>query len=312
MATQTIIWTALPERRQRRTAACCCRCTSRRGSCRTVPHGQLSGLRRFETWPNTALDATGGAVRQRADHPGQRGDEPGRERGAVGATLFAPTTLVRGRAFEDFTQRTRAVVSGGQRHLAPARQLRGRRDRGRQRLPDGARAPPVHRSVARGPVDAALGQVEIQNGAPNYAIRPARANPSLDFAQLKKFHTPPATIAPGSPGPKSRDIDFHEMCSLAQDHPDAAAPARLVVDLELLDPPSVSGITTARVLVDWSPSISGTTNVSPLTSARSASRSSAPCRARAISTSPTATSGSTTPTCSAWRRSTRTAARSRR
>ncbi|MCC7076897.1 MAG: hypothetical protein IT198_07200 [Acidimicrobiia bacterium] len=262
MATQTIIWTTLPNGmgqggRPR---------LSVHVAPRLVPNGAqgtLADFADFVTWPNTALSNWRVVFGNGQTIPANVVTSPAAS-AARWNDLFASTTLVRGRTFEDFTQRrvrsypTAEIVDYIRTHYTATAIAHG------DDYPSVQDLMPFVGPLRRDFLDAALNQVEIDNGPPAYVIAPGPPRPSYDFAQLVRFHTPPAPVLEGT-GPTPPTFDFHEMCSLAQDHTELLRLLGLVIDLELTDPPSVSGITTARVLVDWSPSISGSVDVSPLT-----------------------------------------------
>lgn len=264
MATETVIWTAVPngvsETGKFR--------LSLHVSPRLVPNGaagQLSDFPDFATWPNTAISRYLVQFGNGSSVLATDVTSPAAS-AARWSALFAPSTLVRGRSFEDFTKRRIRSYPVGN----VIRHLRDRyTDIARnfpEDFPDLQALGPFVYPLLPDNLQSGLAQVESRNGPPNYVLQPAAPNPTLDFAQLERFHTPPATVVPGPQGaPQVPTFDFHDMCSLAQDHPTLLRLLRLVIDLELQEAPPASGITTVRVFPRAALTFTGVVSVSPLT-----------------------------------------------
>ena len=269
MATRTVIFTALPNG----VASSGRPQLSVHIAPRLVPtgpgDGQLQDFAEWEVWPNQTLTPWQVQFGSGEIVPANVVTSPAANP-ARWSALFDPTSLVRGRpSAEDFTSRkVRSYPVGNvfghlQTQYATMAATTG------DQYPDRNQLGPFINPLRPELIVEMLQQIEKELVAPNFTIGPAPPNPTKDFAQLKRFHTPsalrkdPFDPADNATVPK---FDFHQMLALAQDHPMLLRLLGLVVDLELTRFPRTGGLTTVRVFPTPSPAFpSGTTSSSPLT-----------------------------------------------
>lgn len=270
MPLQTIIWTALPNG------------IANNGKLRLSVHiaprlvpdgaqGQLQDFPDWEVWPNTSINGwqvhfpapTGVQI-----FSAQEVTSPSAS-AARWSDLFASTTPVRGRVIQDFTRRrirsypVGHVVGHLRDHYVATALVSG------DQFPDRNQLSPFLGPLLPDALEVQIALVE-QQLTQNFALAPASPDPKFDFAQLLHYHTPGATRDPGlADAPQVPQFDFHDMCSLAQDHPFLLRLLRLVVDLEVDGIPELPGspLTTVRVVPDvaWQMPAAQTTSVLPLT-----------------------------------------------
>lgn len=265
MATRTIIWTALPAGISVNGLPL----LSVHVAPRLVPNGaqgQLQDFAEWAVWPNTTLTpwtvrfGPGSGLAVTANVVTTPAANAARW-----SALFAPTTLVRGRAMENFAQRKiRSYQVGNILNHLSTNYLNIAASSG-DLYPDRQLLGPLINPLRPELIADALATVEQLNGAPNFTIPPGLPDATFDFAQLKRFHTPPAVRQPGPiDASQVPQFDFHQMLALAQDHPMLLRLLGLVIDLELTRFPDFAGVTTVRVF-PGGVFPSGTTSVSPRT-----------------------------------------------
>lgn len=179
--------------------------------------------------------------------------------------LFSSTTPVRGRAFEDYTQRRiRSYPTANiLQHLHDSYALFAATSG--DTYPTVQQLQPFIQPLAPEIIEGKRALIEQDIAPPGYVI-PNKApgvDIGYDFAELQRFHTPPAVIQPQT-GPAIPQVDFHDMLSYAQDHPALQRILGIVIDLRLLEPPP-AGFTTVRLRIGWNAQVSGTINVFPRT-----------------------------------------------
>ena len=286
MISQRLIWTALPNGRGGGFLTLSVMLSPRLFTDQSGATPPLSSFPDFVDWPSTLASIhfsvqLGGGSPHPATIVTPGALAPSSSRWTA---LFAPTAFVRPFAYQSY--------AGRKVRSYPAARVRNF-------LRDGIYAPVMHayatnfppRSALVAPVGAGSGllqpiafgangnngdtedtvaaEIDTQLVAPNFAIPPGTlADPTHDFVQLHQFlaprTVPPAGSTDGTlPGPTVPVIDFHQVVSAIGDHAALLRIFGFVVDLRVPDPGG--SISTVKVIPTWTPVLTHSTDVMPLT-----------------------------------------------